>query len=73
MARDNEPNTTEVRNPNMIYFQGDSFSLISTTQFKAGRLKEFLHNWRKLTSDVFILDTVQHCHIELVKGLSKRK
>ena len=60
----NVQTTNEVRNANMVNFQGDSFPLVSTTQFYAGRLKEFAHNWRKLTSDAFILDAVQHCHIE---------
>ena len=56
--------TNEVRNANMVNFQGDCFPLVSTTQFYAGRLKEFAHNWGKLTHDAFILDAVQHCHIE---------
>ncbi|KAK6178364.1 hypothetical protein SNE40_013160 [Patella caerulea] len=33
--------------------------------FKAGRLRFFLSNWEKLTSDPTILDTVAHSHIEL--------
>ena len=66
-----EQTTYEVSSSeNMVYFQGDSFPLISTAQFKAGRLKEFVHNWVKLTSDAFVLDTVQHCHIELTQGAS---
>ena len=55
----------------MVYFQGDFFPLISTTQFKAGRLKDFTYNWEKLTSDAFILDTVQHCHIEILRLCEK--
>ena len=43
---------------------------MSTTQFKVGRLIDFAHNWKKLTSDAFTLDTVQHCHIEFKQGSS---
>ena len=66
----NVQTTNEVRNTNIVFFQGDCFPIISTTQFKAGRLKDFAHNWKKLTSDAFILDTVQHCHIEFKQGSS---
>ena len=66
----NVQTTNEVRNSTIVYFQGDCFPLISTTRFKAGRLKDFAHNWKKLTSDAFILDTVQHCHIEFKQGSS---
>ena len=66
----NVQTTNGVRNSNIVYFQGDCFPLISTTQFEAGRLKDFAHNWEKLTSDAFILDTVQHCHIEFKQGSS---
>lgn len=38
--------TNEVRNSTIVYYQWDCFPLISTTQFKAGRLKDFAHNWR---------------------------
>ena len=63
--------TNEVRNSTrIVYFQGDCFPLISTTQFKARRLKDFAHNWKKMTSDAFLLDTVQHCHIEFKQGSS---
>ena len=53
----------EVRHSPLICLKG-------TAQFKAGRLKKFVHNWRKLTSNPFILDTVQHCHIEFGLGAS---
>lgn len=33
--------------------------------FEAGRLKNFVENWKNLTSDCQILDMVQNCHIEL--------
>ncbi|WAR17539.1 hypothetical protein MAR_032133 [Mya arenaria] len=33
--------------------------------FKAGRIANFIKEWRKLTSDPFILDIVQNCHIDL--------
>ena len=66
----NVQTTNEVRNTNIVFFKGDCFPIVSTTQFKAGRLKDFAHNWKKLTSDAFILDTVQHCHIEFKQGSS---
>lgn len=36
-------------------------------QFQAGRLKFYIENWRKITSDEKLLDIVQHCHIEFDK------
>lgn len=36
--------------------------------FEAGRLKCFVENWRKITSDDAVLDIVQHCHIQLKEG-----
>ena len=40
---------------------------MSTKEFRAGRLKEHVENWRKITSDDNILDIVQHCHIEFMQ------
>ncbi|CAG2244870.1 unnamed protein product [Mytilus edulis] len=31
-----------------------------------GRLKNYVENWQKITSDKFILDTVEHCHLEFI-------
>ena len=31
-------------------------------------MKQFAHEWEKLTSDVHILDCVKHCHIEFIQG-----
>lgn len=40
-------------------------SLISKQPpFKAGRVREYVHEWTKITSDPFILDAVSNCHIE---------
>ena len=36
--------------------------------FEAGRLKNYIENWRKITSDLVILDIVEHCHIEFSPG-----
>ena len=33
--------------------------------FEAGQIHKFVHEWRKLTSDQFILDIVLHCHFEI--------
>ena len=38
--------------------------IANQTPFKAGGLQYFLHEWKKITSDPFILDAVTHCHIE---------
>ena len=38
--------------------------IANQTPFKAGGLQYCLHEWKKITSDPFILDTVSHCHIE---------
>ena len=35
-------------------------------EFQAGRLKSFISEWGKITSDLQILDIVEHCHIEFV-------
>lgn len=35
-------------------------------QFCAGRLKDFLAEWEKITNDPVILDTVQHFHVEFL-------
>lgn len=34
------------------------------TPFRAGGLRHFLHEWKKITSDPFILDAVTHCRLE---------
>ena len=38
--------------------------IANQTPFKAGGLQHFLHEWKKITSDLFVLDAVTHCHIE---------
>ena len=42
-------------------------------QFKAGRLKKFENEWRKLTSDTKILDIVMHCHITFYEGIEPER
>lgn len=37
--------------------------------FVAGRLKLFVYEWKKLTSDPVILDMVQNCHIEINENI----
>ena len=39
---------------------------LDTYSFRAGRLKEFLPEWKKLTSDKFILETIQGAKIPLL-------
>ena len=34
--------------------------------FQAGRLKHFVKEWEKLTTDPEILDVVEHCHIQFI-------
>ena len=36
--------------------------------FEAGRLKNYIENVRKITSDPVILDIEEHCHIEFFPG-----
>ena len=43
------------------------------SSFKAGRLKHFIENWREITSDPQILDTVQHCHIDFDKDFNDQE
>ena len=38
--------------------------IANQTPFKAGGLQHFVHEWKKITSDPFVLDAVTHCHIE---------
>ena len=38
--------------------------IANQTPFRAGGLQHFLHKWKKITSDHFILDAVTHCHVE---------
>ena len=33
--------------------------------FEAGQLHKFVYEWHKLTSDQFILNMVQHCHLDI--------
>ena len=35
----------------------------------AGNTKNFAENWRKLTSDPFILDCIEHAHIDFVDNV----
>ena len=38
-------------------------------QFLAGNIKSHVREWRKITSDPVILDTVKHCHLEFVHDI----
>ena len=33
--------------------------------FEAGQLHKFINEWRVITSDLFILDMVEHCHLNI--------
>ena len=35
-----------------------------TDKFQEGRLNNCVDSWENLTSDIIILDIVEHCHIE---------
>ena len=50
-------------------FSTDSVAIdsLETNDFKAGRLKEFLDEWKKITSDRFILDMVKGSFIPIEK------
>ena len=41
-------------------------AVLSSENFYAGRIKDYTCNWRQVTADINILDTVQHCHIDFV-------
>ncbi|CAB4027812.1 Hypothetical predicted protein [Paramuricea clavata] len=41
-----------------------SYSSFLGPPFKAGGLKDCVHAWTEITSDLFILDAVTHCHLE---------
>ncbi|MES9883156.1 MAG: reverse transcriptase domain-containing protein [Sedimenticola sp.] len=40
------------------------------TGFKAGRLKDFAENWRKITNDETILNIVQNCSIDFIDDVN---
>ncbi len=45
--------------------------VLTTGSFTAGRLAHFVAKWRELTSDKWIIDTVQHYHIEFISSRTK--
>lgn len=42
---------------------------VVSVNFQAGRLKNFSHEWRKLTSDTKILDIALNCYIEFIDDI----
>ena len=44
-----------------------------SNDFIAGRLKQFSFKWQHITSDPFILDSVQHYKIEFVAEFPQQK
>lgn len=34
-------------------------------QFEAGQLHKFINKWHVITSGLFILDMVEHCHLNI--------
>lgn len=38
--------------------------------FEAGRLRHYIENWRKITSDETVLDIVEHCHIKFLENVN---
>lgn len=44
-----------------------------SNDFIAGRLKQFSHQWKLITSDQFILDSVSHYKIEFVAGFPQQE
>lgn len=48
-----------------IKFENESVEVLLPENFRAGRLKQFLDEWKDITSDKTILDTVKGCHIEI--------
>ena len=37
----------------------------ASNEFEAGRLHYFVKEWRKVSNDPFVLDIVQHCHLDI--------
>jgi hypothetical protein len=44
--------------------EGTHVGKVKFNIFKAGRLRYFVNEWSKLTSEKIVLDMVQHCHIQ---------
>ena len=38
--------------------------IASQRPFKAGQLRDFLHEWEQITSDPFILQWISNCELE---------
>ena len=58
IKKDSVGSSTEVGQSSVVSI------IANQTPFKAGGLQHFLHKWKKITSDPFILDAVAHSHIE---------
>ena len=41
--------------------------------FEAGRLKKYLHEWEKITSDKNILNVVKQCPIEFIDNIAPKQ
>ena len=54
--------------PTCIHFKKETINLVPIDEFRAGRLNDFLPEWKKLTSDKTILDTVAHSHLDLISS-----
>ena len=48
-----------------VTFGNECIEVLSHENFTAGRLKQFLKEWKDITSDEFILDSVEGCHFEM--------
>jgi hypothetical protein len=53
-----------------IKFGNESLEVLLPENFRAGRLKQYVDEWKCITSDKTILDTVKGCHIEITDEFS---
>ena len=56
--KDSVESSTEVSQSSVVSI------IANQTPFKAGGVQRFPHEWKKITSDPFILGAVNHCHIK---------
>lgn len=68
-AEQNEPNSTVMVSAHKQYVTTLIKDLhAKVIEFKAGRISQYIDEWRKITSDPEILDLVTGCAIELTEG-----
>ncbi|WAR28488.1 hypothetical protein MAR_014192 [Mya arenaria] len=56
------------RGRNGFQARTESQSMTKNGKFPQKKLQDYVKNWKKITSDENVLDIIEHCHIEFIKG-----